>query len=149
MGHAEGEEFQLSPAGHVWPNRKWQGAFQGLDREHLNPVSAYPPQQVSQGILHTRHGQVLPRLFVMLLWGPRGNVALVRSVSCLPFHAEADMVLKPRQELWRAGRRTASLCPHFPRHLHDCIDLSWFHSARDPTGFQVSNICHSEPPHAV
>lgn len=53
----EEDDFQLSPAGHVWPNRKWQGAFERLDREHLKLVTVYPLQQVSQTILHTCHGQ--------------------------------------------------------------------------------------------
>lgn len=90
MGHAEGVDFQVSPVGNVWPNRKWQGAFEGLDTERINLAFLYP-HQVSRGIHHIHGGQVrealLPGLFVRHLWGPQGNVALVRSVSCLPFHA--------------------------------------------------------------
>lgn len=148
MGHAEGRDFQVGLAGHVWPNKKCWGAFEGLDTAHLNPVVVYPPQQASGGIHHFHRGQVREALLPGHLWGPEGNVALVRSVSCLPVHAEADLVLKPRQELRQASGQTVSPCPYFPRHLRDCIDLSWFHSARGPAGFQVSNICHTEAPSA-
>lgn len=96
-----------------------RGLFRGLDTEHISPGVLYTPQRASRGVRHIRRGQVrealLPVLFARHLRGPQGNVALVRSVSCLPFHAEADPVLEPRQKLLRAGRQTASLCPRFPQ----------------------------------
>lgn len=73
------------------------GGFEGLDIEYRNPVVVYSPQQASRGIHHIYRGQVrealLPGLFVRHLWGPQGNVALVRSVSSLPCHAEDEVVL--------------------------------------------------------
>ena len=94
-----------------------RGLLRGLDTEHLNPVVVHPPQQASRGIHHTRRGRarkaLLPGLFARHLWGPEGNVALARSVSCLPFHAEAGLVLEasPGAPAEQADR----LCPFVPR----------------------------------
>lgn len=92
-----------------------RGLLRGLDTEHLNPVVVHPPQRASRGIHHTRRGRaceaLLPGLFARHLWGPQGNVALARSVSCLPFHAEVGLVLEPRQELQQSGQT-------------DCVPLS-------------------------
>lgn len=74
MGHNTEVDFKAGPAWHVWPNRKWQGAFEGLDTEYLNPVVVYPPQHATRGIHHIQRGQVcealLPGLFVRHLWAP-------------------------------------------------------------------------------
>lgn len=149
MGHAVGGGFYLSAAGHVWPNGKWQGAFQGLDRERLNPVTAYPPQQVSRGILHSGHGEVPPELLCDASAGDLEATSHLRGRSAV-CHAMQKQTW--RSSLARSSSEQADelhpFCPHVPRHPRDWIDLSWFHSARGPAGLYVSNICHPELPHA-
>ena len=91
MGHAEEVDFRIGPTGHVWPNGKWQGAFEGPDTKRMNPLVVYPPQQASRGIHHIHRGRVReappPGLFAGHVRGPQGNVVLARSVSCLSFRA--------------------------------------------------------------
>lgn len=81
MGHAEGVDFQVSPAGHVWPNRKWRGFWGAWHWTHKPGFSVPLPSKLR----HSSHSQWSSSQGTSV--GTSGNVALMRSVSCLRFHA--------------------------------------------------------------
>ena len=149
MGHAEGVDFQVGPAGHVWPNRKWQGAFEGpwhwtLKPGCCAPSSASKPRHSSHSPWSSSRGTSARALCEASVGTSRQcSTSEVSQLSAIPCRSGAGARASPGAPAERADR----LCPFvpgLPRHLRDCIDLSWFHSARGPTGFQVSNICHTE-----
>lgn len=90
-----------------------KGLLKGLDTGHINPAVPHPPLQVSRGV---HRGLVCgglsfcPGSFTRHLGGPRGNAALVRSVSCATFHAEAES---------RAGARASPGAP--ASRQTDCV----------------------------
>lgn len=72
------------------------GHFRGLTGK--NPVTAYPPQQVSRGVLHTGHGEVPPELFVMLQLGTwrRPSTREVGQLSATPCRSRRGARASPR-----------------------------------------------------
>lgn len=149
MGHAEGADFQVGPAGYVWTNRKWQGAFEGpwhwtLKPGCCAPSSASEPRHSSHSPWSSSRGTSARALCEASVGTSRQcSTSEVSQLSAIPCRSGAGSRASPGAPAERADR----LCPFvpgLPRHLHDCIDLSRFHSARGPAGFQVSNICHTE-----
>lgn len=152
MRLAEGEELLVQWALQVvWLIRKWQGAFRGLT---LNtgtcvlctlPIDRARALTVVCGLCCTN---VQPLCEASVGTSRRCSTREVGHPSAIPC-VQKQTCSKSLPEAPAGKKKKTDCVPLSPfplRHLHDCIDLSWFHSTRPPAGFQVSNICHTAAP---
>lgn len=131
IGHAEEVDFQVGPTGRVWLNRKWQGAFEGLDTEHINLVVVNPPQQVSQGIHHIHHGQVRKGTAARVLC--EASVGTSRQCSAREVtHLSATPCMQKQTWSWSFARSSGQVS-----RQTDCAPLSPF----PPDTCMIALIC--------